>query len=110
MLRNPIAGEVCMSGTQTGSPCMQKLDPLKRMNYTFGMVLGVDEFNQEQTYLRAKSASQYRLAHGYGTLFGLPISIDTSPVLQVRIGNGVAVNPRGQEIHVCREMCARIND
>jgi len=99
-----------MSGFQTGTACMQKPDPLKRMNYTFGMVLGVDEFRQEQAYLVAKYASQYRYAHGYGTLSGLRVTIDTSPNLQVRITKGVAVNPRGQEIHVCQEMCARIND
>lgn len=99
-----------MSASQTSSPCMQKLDPLKRVNYTFGMVLGVDEFRQEQTYLIEKDHSQYRLAHGYGTACGLRVRIETTPDLEVKISPGAAINPQGQEIHVCQEMCARLND
>jgi len=99
-----------MSSLQTAAPCMQKLDPLKRMNYTFGMLLGVDEFNQEQTYLLAKDRSQYRLAHGYGTICGLQVKIVTAPDLEVQVSQGVAISPRGEEIHVRQLMCARIND
>jgi hypothetical protein len=99
-----------MSTFQTGAPCMQKLDPQKRVNYTYGMVLGVDEFKQEQTYLMAKDHSQYRLAHGYGTVCGLKVGISTAPDLEVQISSGIAINPRGQEIHVQQKMCARLND
>ena len=99
-----------MSTFQTGAPCMQKLDPQKRVNYTFGMVLGVDEFSQEQLYLMAKDHSQYRLAHGYGTVCGLQVEISTATALEVQVSKGVAINPRGQEIHVQQVMCARLND
>jgi len=97
-----------MSTTQTGAPCLQKLDPQKRVNYTFGMVLGVDEFNQEATYLIGKDHSQYRLAHGYGTICGLQVSLSSD--LEVQVSTGVAINPRGQEIRVRQKMCARLND
>jgi hypothetical protein len=99
-----------MSTTQTSAPCMQKLDPQKRPNYTYGMVLGVDEFKQEQIYLMAKDHSQYRLAHGYGTICGLQLQISTAPDLEIQVSKGVAINPRGQEIHVQQTMCARLND
>src|SRR5271157_3861112 len=99
-----------MSAVQIGTPCLQKLDPQKRVNYSFGMVLGVDEFNQEANYLIGKDHSQYRLAHGYGTICGLQVSISTSPDLEAQVSNGVAINPRGQEIHVRQQMCARLND
>lgn len=99
-----------MSTLQTATPCMKKLDPLKRMNYTFGMVLGVDEFKQEQTHLVEKGRSHYRLAHGYGTICGLQVKMVTSPDLEVQISKGVAINPQGQEIHVQQVMCARLND
>ncbi|HZD49379.1 MAG TPA: hypothetical protein VE178_11605 [Silvibacterium sp.] len=99
-----------MSAAQTGAPCLQKSDPQKRVNYTFGMVLGVDEFNQEAAYLIGKDHSQYRLAHGYGTICGLQVSIPQSPDLEVQVSTGVAINPRGQEIHVRQQMCARLND
>lgn len=99
-----------MSTAVTGTPCLQKLDPQKRVNYTFGMVLGVDEFNQEAVYLIGKDHSQYRLAHGYGTICGLRTWISQTPDLEIKVANGVAINPRGQEIHVQQEMCARLND
>lgn len=99
-----------MSTAQTATPCMQKLDPLKRVNYTFGMVLGVDEFKQEQTYFVAKGRSHNRLAHGYGTICGLQVQVVTSPDLEVQVSKGVAINPQGQEICVNQLMCARIND
>lgn len=99
-----------MSASQPVSPCPQRLNPLKRMNYTFGMVLGVDEFRQEQTYFIGKGHSQYRLAHGYGTLCGLDVQVATSPDLEVQVSQGVLVNPQGQEVHVQQLMCARLND
>ncbi|RSL17991.1 hypothetical protein EDE15_3544 [Edaphobacter aggregans] len=99
-----------MNTFQTGAPCMQKLDPQKRVNYTFGMVLGVDEFKQEQIYLMAKDHSQYRLAHGYGTVCGLQLQMSTAPDLEIQVSKGVAINPRGQEIHLQQQMCARLND
>ena len=110
LLRTQTSGEVRMSTFQSGAPCMQKLDPQKRVNYTYGMVLGVDEFSQEQLYLMAKDHSQYRLAHGYGTVCGSDVAISTAPVLEVQVSKGVAINPRGQQIHVQQVMCARLND
>lgn len=99
-----------MSASQSVSPCTHGLNPLKRMNYSFGMVLGVDEFRQEQTYFIGKNRSQYRLAHGYGTLCGLQVQVVTTPDLEVQVTQGVLVNPQGQEIHVQQLMCARLND
>jgi len=101
-----------MSTFQTATAVSQPLDPLKRVNYTFGLVLGVDEFEQEQTYFREKDKSHSRILHGYGTDYGLAVSIgnDGTSDVEVRIACGVAVNPQGQEIHVSRTMCARIND
>jgi hypothetical protein len=101
-----------MSSFQSASAVLQPLDPLKRVNYTFGLVLGVEEFQQEQTYFLSKDRSHNRLLHGYGTAYGLAVSIDDggTPNVEVRVTCGMAVNPKGQEIHVPRTMCARLND
>jgi hypothetical protein len=101
-----------MSTFQTASAVLQPLDPLKRVNYTFGLVLGVEEFQQEQTYFLSKDRSHNRILHGYGTAYGLGVSIDNggTPNVEVRVACGMAVNPKGQEIHVPRTMCARLND
>src|SRR6185312_4742524 len=48
-------------------------DPLKHVNYVLGMVLGVDDFTQEFTYLSARERWLARDAIGYGTLWGLGV-------------------------------------
>ena len=100
-----------MSATmQTASPKLQKLDPLKRVNYTFGLVLGVEEFLQSDAYFLAKHQVENRLLHGYGTVCGLDVSVQTSPNLEVQVAPGWAINPKGQEIYVSQLMCVQVGD
>jgi hypothetical protein len=95
---------------QTASPNLQKLDPLKRVNYTFGLVLGVEEFVQSDTYFLAKHHVENRLLHGYGTVCGLEVVTQTSPILEVQVTPGWAISPRGQEIKVSQLMCLQVNN
>jgi hypothetical protein len=95
---------------QTAAPQLQKLDPLKRVNYTFGLVLGVEEFLQSDTYFLAKHYLENRLLHGYGTVCGLDVIAQTSPQLEVQVTPGWAINPKGQEIYVPQLMCVQVND
>jgi len=95
---------------QTAAPQLQKLDPLKRVNYTFGLVLGVEEFLQSDKYFLAKHHLENRLLHGYGTLCGLDVTPQTSPQLEVQVTPGWAINPKGQEIYVPQLMCVNVND
>jgi hypothetical protein len=99
-----------MSTSSVTAPCLQKLDPLKRLNYTFGLVLGVEEFVQSDTYFLAKHHVENRLLHGYGTVCGLDVVAQTAPILEVRVTPGWAVDPRGQEIKVPQLMCVELND
>jgi hypothetical protein len=87
-----------------------KLDPLKRVNYTFGLVLGVEEFLQEDQYFLAKHYLENRLLHGYGTICGLDVIAQTTPQLQVQVTPGWATTPKGQEIKVPQLMCLQVND
>lgn len=88
------------------------LDPFKRVNYVHGLVLGVDEFLQEELYLLRKHRDRNRLLHGYGTVCGLKVSVDDTatqgPRLKVR--KGVAVDPQGREVRVPAENCAFLNN
>jgi hypothetical protein len=95
---------------QTATPSLQKLDPSKRVNYTFGLVLGVEEFLQSDAYFLSKHDVENRLLHGYGTVCGLDVLVQTSPRLEVQVTPGWAVNPKGQEIHVAQLMCLQVND
>ena len=51
-------------------PRLAPLDPTKHVKYTLGMVLGVDDFDQEFAYLSASRsvarARPHRVRHGLG--------------------------------------------
>ena len=61
--------------TRTAAPASASADPTKRVNYTYGMVLGVDDFVQEQTYHNARGEWLARDLVGYGTVNGLAVSV-----------------------------------
>lgn len=86
-----------------------RADPSKRVNYTLGLVLGVDEFQQDQLYHAAGRRSHNRLLHGYGTAWGLAVGEVTGADPEIRVEPGVAVDPCGREICVPERMCVRVN-
>ena len=90
---------------------VHKLDPAKRVNYSFGLVLGVDEFLQEQTHLLEKHRRHNRMLHGFGTVAGLKVLVpfDVNPP-EIRVASGFAVSPGGFDICVPSTMCAKVND
>jgi len=99
-----------MSDFTTVVPPLEGLDSSKRVNYTIGMVLGVDEFRQEQAYLIGKNRLHNRVLHGYGTVYGLQIATGgSSEDPEIVVSPGLAINPLGQEIEVSPAQCARLN-
>lgn len=87
-------------------------DPTKHVNYTQGMVLGVDDFTQEFDYLSGREEWLTRELLGYGTVCGLKVAIEKDGVQgpQVAISAGTAVSPRGQLISVPNAQCAAVDD
>lgn len=87
-------------------------DPYKRVRYTTGLVLGVDEFEQEQAYFIERDRLLTRALHGYGVVRGLRLYDEKSSegVLELRVEPGLAIDPYGQHICVEREQCAIIDD
>jgi len=75
------------------------------------MVMGVDDFRQEQTHFEWKNSLSNLLLHGYGTVCGLAVTTeqteDGNDVL-VRIAKGYGVSPQGHWIWVDREQCAQL--
>lgn len=55
------------------NPCAD-LPELKRLNYFFGQMLGVNDFRTEQHYFREKLKLHNRCLHGYGTVCGLVLA------------------------------------
>jgi hypothetical protein len=99
-----------MSDFRTIATDVRTLDPSKRVNYSFGLVLGVDEFLQEQTYFLERHHRHVRMLHGYGTVWGLKLSVSEGDPVEIRVSPGLAVTPSGHDICVPTLMCARLND
>jgi hypothetical protein len=86
-------------------------DPTKHVNYVQGMILGVDDFNQEFAYLSERDQWLARDLIGYGTVTGLAVTIeDSDKGRRVAVSHGVAISPRGQLIRVAPRQCAVLND
>ncbi|HMF96395.1 MAG TPA: hypothetical protein VKE96_18970 [Vicinamibacterales bacterium] len=86
-------------------------DPCKHVNYTLGMVLGVDDFNQEFAYTHARLHLLARDSLGYGTLTGLAVAQDsTAKGPRITVTSGAALLPPGQLVCVRAAQCGYIND
>ncbi|MDQ3181411.1 MAG: hypothetical protein M3Q33_12925 [Acidobacteriota bacterium] len=87
------------------------LDLTKHVNFTSGMILGVDDFTQEFAYLAGRDRWMARDALGYGTISGLGVRIeeDAEKGPRVLILPGAAISPRGQFICVPSAQCAYLN-
>jgi hypothetical protein len=87
------------------------IDPLRRVNYTLGMVLGVDDFIQDQTWHAEALRHVLRDLVGYGTVRGLRVTArgGAAEGPEVVVAPGVAVTPRGEVVRVGSEQCARLN-
>jgi hypothetical protein len=103
-----------MSGFMNTSlaPSPAPADPRKHVNYVLGMVLGVDDFNQEYAYLSGRDQLAARELAGYGVLRGLRVStaVDATRGPEVLISAGVAITPHGQLVRVPLTQCAFLND
>lgn len=98
--------------TMTAVTAGADLDLTKHVNYTAGMILGVDDFTQEFAYLSGRDRWMARETIGYGTVSGLSVRVekDGAKGWRVWVAPGVAVSPRGQLICVSAAQCAYLNE
>jgi hypothetical protein len=84
------------------------LNPDSRVNYEFGLVLGVDEFRQEQFYHLTKNYLHNRGLHGYGVVSGLQVGLERTSDNDIRInvGTGVGVDQCGRTFIIRSDQCA----
>ncbi|HEV2801603.1 MAG TPA: hypothetical protein VGW12_13950 [Pyrinomonadaceae bacterium] len=85
-------------------------DPTKHVNYTYGMVLGVDDLTQEFAYHSGRDHWMMRDAIGYGTVNGLRVTVgpNANGETEVNVTSGTALTPRGQLVHVPVAQCANL--
>jgi hypothetical protein len=86
-------------------------DPGRHVNFTTGMVLGVDDYHQEFVYHSARDKWIVRDFLGYGTLSGLAVTLEDGGAEgpRVRVTAGSAAAPSGQLICVGRDQCGWLN-
>jgi hypothetical protein len=88
------------------------LDPNQRVNYSFGMVLGVTDFSQEQVNRGWQQRLSNRLLHGYGTVCGLAVAAQALPGgldVEIQVAPGYALSPQGRWIWLEEVQCGRLN-
>jgi hypothetical protein len=88
------------------------LAPDLRVNYQFGLVLGVDEFEQQSWYHRERDERASRALHGYGTTSGLHVTArrpaSAPDDVELRVEPGIAVDQWGRPVVVRTAQCALI--
>lgn len=75
--------------------------PLLRVTFQPGMLLGVEAMQAEQAYHRRRLNRHGRLLHGYGTLYGLLVTLEpAAAVLPLRlvVHPGLALDALGREL------------
>lgn len=97
----------CCGQTTTIGAGVTALDTNKRVNYTKGMLLGVDDFVQEQAWHIARRHELARELIGYGTARGLTVGTDASGGT-VKVGSGIGWTPSGTPVCVSDEQCANV--
>lgn len=96
----------------SGTSKSATLESHKRVRYSEGLVLGVDEFEQEEYYFLESERRHVRGLHGYGTVCGLDVSVqdagDAGP--EIVVDPGYAMDTNGRTVCVDVAQCARLNE
>jgi len=72
-------------------------DPIERVHFTYGQLLGEDDLRTEQDYHRKMRWLHNRMLHGTGVVTGFDISVDPDSAT-VEVSPGYAVDPLGREL------------
>lgn len=83
------------------------LSPFYALRYHFGMLLGVDDFETEQAYHRAKMRLHNAWLHREGVVWGFDVRLDRD-IGEIRVTPGLALDPAGHELHLESDACVNI--
>ena len=84
-------------------------DPFVRLRYSYGQLLGAEDFTTEQRYFLLRSRLHNAALHGFGTVWGLKVGfIETETALRLTCDAGLAIDALGREIHVPQKVCLDI--
>jgi hypothetical protein len=96
---------------RTAAPDTAPLDPHKRVRYFTGLVLGPEDFQQDQLYFMERGRLHQRALHGYGTVMGLGVRVraNASGRPEVLVDPGLGVTPCGESVCVALAQCADLD-
>ena len=84
-------------------------DPFTRLRYSYGQLLGAEDFTAEQRYFLLRSRLHNAALHGYGTVWGLKVgSQENETSLTLTCDTGLAIDPLGREVYVPQKVCLDI--
>src|SRR5262249_55535145 len=83
------------------------LSPYSALSYHFGMLLGVDDFETEQAYHRAKHRLHNAWLHREGVVWGFGVDIKTDEG-EVEVKPGLALDASGHELHLEAAVCLNV--
>ena len=92
-------------------PLSASVDPL-RVSYATGRMLGVEDFQTEQTYHRGRLARVLSTALGSGTLSGLNVKTNGAAApadIEIQVTPGIAIDRAGRIIDVPYQVCIRLD-
>lgn len=93
-------------------------EPLEKVKYEAGMMLGLDAARDEQAYHRRRLTRHQYWLHGYGTLAGLLVSMqpenhtnsEDDILVRLHVGPGIAIDGLGREVLVHETYCIDLRE
>jgi hypothetical protein len=92
-----------------GSGELLPLSPFYALRYHFGMLLGVDDFETEQAYHRAKVRLHNAWLHREGVVWGFNVGLDHDHH-EIRVRPGLALDAAGHELHLEADACVNVGE
>ena len=93
----------CFSLEQGGRELLP-LSPFYSLSYHFGMLLGVDDFETEQAYHRAKMRLHNAWLHREGVVWGFDVQPEVARG-ELKVLKGLALDAAGHELHLEGDAC-----
>lgn len=99
-----------MANTPDMTPCSSAESsnglsaPFYSLRYHFGMLLGVSDFETDQSYHRGKMWLHNSWLHREGVVWGFDVQLDTDHG-EIRVKPGLALDAPGRELHLEQDAC-----
>ncbi len=107
-MSNTLDLTTCVA-TDNGRGELLPLSPFTALRYHFGMLLGVDDFETEQAYHRAKMRLHNAWLHREGVVWGFGVKVDDARA-EIRVTPGMALDAAGHELHLEAEACVNVGE